>query len=65
MSNTLVEMHFSTERDGIRTVTLYRYEEDGQCALIASDEFGPFCTALEVAQWAWRYITLALAPPAG
>jgi hypothetical protein len=48
--------------DGIELYRLTAIESDGQHRFIGSFEQGPFDTALEVAQWAWRTMAKELPP---
>lgn len=49
-------------RFGVITYTLCRVHDDGQVGWVDSFEQGPFDTALEVAQWAWKAIARHVEP---
>lgn len=46
---------FTRDEHGKVTVGLYEEHEDGRVSFIAAEEFGPFCTALDVSQWLVRH----------
>lgn len=58
----LLELHWETQLDGTVTYQLYEVESTGQRALISVAAQGPFDTALEIAQWAWRAIARRVPP---
>jgi len=59
----LLELHWWT--DGlVKHYSLYERFENGQLALVDSMEQGPFDTALDVAQWAWRNLSRRVPPSA-
>ena len=49
------ELRLSKDAPGRVTAWLLEVRPDGQWGSIDLEEFGPFCTALEVAQWLTRH----------
>jgi hypothetical protein len=51
-----------TNADKVRQYTLWSVDESHQIGWVADFEQGPFDTALDVAQWAWRAIAREVPP---
>lgn len=50
--------------DGVTVYRLIGHDDTGQLVFLGSTEQGPFDTALEIAQWAWRTIAREVPPAA-
>lgn len=55
------ELYFDEQAGEPRTTMVYAVEDDGQMRLVAASDWGPFDTQLEIAQWAWRWLTIDIA----
>ena len=58
----VLELQWERGLDEITTYYLYEVEPSGQRSLVSYMDQGPFDTALEVAQWAWRAISRVVPP---
>lgn len=58
----VITLAWETDHLGVVTYVLTGIEDDGQLRHVASFEQGPFDTALEVAQWAWRALAREVPP---
>lgn len=58
----VVQLVWDTGLNGVVTYKAFRIEESGQYSLLSFMDQGPFDTALEVAQWAWRVISKEVPP---
>jgi hypothetical protein len=57
------ELQWDSDQCDRRRYAIYSHLASGQLRLESTYEQGPFDTALEVAQWAWR-VMARLVPPA-
>jgi hypothetical protein len=58
----MLELHWEQLPNGRVVYAVFSHLQNGQLRLESSMEQGPFDTALEVSQWAWRAIS-RLVPP--
>jgi hypothetical protein len=61
-SSGVLELQWETDPNGVTCYGLYERGEHGQLAFIDAMQQGPFDTALEVSQWAWRAISKRVPP---
>lgn len=59
-SSHVWEVHVERMDSQTRVTTLYRCVERGQLELVASEEWGPFDTSLEISQWVWKWVTRSM-----
>ena len=53
---TMLEVWLSTDEDGTVVAVLQTVDLAASRAFIASEEFGPFDTERDLANWVWRSI---------
>lgn len=58
----LFSLSWHTDEFGVHRYILTEIESDGQYGIVATFEQGPFDTALEVAQWAWKALAVRVPP---
>jgi hypothetical protein len=58
----VVQLTWETDGAGRVVYRVFTIEPTGQLAFLGSFDRGPFDTALEVAQWAWRLIAREVPP---
>jgi hypothetical protein len=56
------EVVWEKDLNGTVWYQMYLREPSGQLALLSTFDQGPFDTALDVAQWAWRVIAREVPP---
>ena len=57
-----LRIQWRTDEDKITRYAVWALTEDDQLRWVADFEQGPFDTALDVAQWAWRAIAREVQP---
>jgi hypothetical protein len=57
-----LELVWETDPAGTTWYQLYGRTDEGQLYLISTFDQGPFDTALDVAQWAWRAVAREVPP---
>jgi hypothetical protein len=57
----VLELHWASD-NGITCYELYERNGSGQMTFVEGFEQGPFDTALEVSQWAWKRIAERVRP---
>lgn len=57
-----LELHWETDDNGTTSYGLYQRGAVGQLVFVDAMQQGPFDTALDVAQWAWKAIAKRVPP---